>query len=89
MIYDLGPSWPFEHSPRIEIQGDARARDNKEGTASASASVDERYPEVLDGLKRYHCIPVGESYPFVTAELAEYLQLHIDGDVFFGQQKFL
>lgn len=81
LIYDLCPNWPFERSPKIETKGNARARDNKEGTASAS--IDEGCAEVLNGLKKYHCIPVGESYPFVTVEFAEYLQPYVDGDVLF------
>lgn len=80
MIYRIADNWPLEYSPSIE-KYDSITESYKNDVARALIS--EEHPEICKGLKSSHCIPVGESYPFITVELAEYLEPHTGKHVFF------
>lgn len=87
MIYNLTPNWPLEHSPSIQTSTGTRARDSSDGTAIAT--IEDKHSEIIETLKHYHCIPVGESFPFVSEELAEHLKQHIKANVFFRPAKII
>lgn len=81
MIYKISESWPFEFSPSIESHGD---RDEWwDDKRVVQAHIHKDHGEILEGLKKFHCIPVGESYPFVTEEFAEYLESYVGVNVLF------
>lgn len=78
MIYRLTDKWPLEHSPSIDKSANT---DTVRKNITARALVSDEHPEILAELDAFHCIPVGEDYPFITVELAEYLEPYIGDSI--------